>query len=316
MLLDPGTATEALEYASNAGAAALAYVALGYAVLPIWPPRHGGGCTCPRGSACPWPGKHPLGKLAPHGARQATINPALVHGWWRAWPDAGVGLRTGPGALDVADIDGPQGVEALRAILQGAGVDTRSGPLARTGGGGWHLSFAPTGLGNRVRMLAGLDWRGAGGLIVVWPSMHASGERYQWVRPLPPAGELPEVPATLRRLLEPTPSASQPPPGRDQPIRRAGAYAAAALAGEAAKVRATPPGGRNHAVNRAAFKLARLVVLGELGEAEITAALAEAAAAAGLGRVEAAYAIASGLAAGQDPARHHALARQQRGGAR
>jgi hypothetical protein len=165
-------------------------------------------------------------------------------------------------------------------------------------------------------MLPGVDWRGAGGLIVVWPSVHASGQRYQWVRRLPPAGELPEVPAALRRLLEPAPSASQPPRAGAEPIRRAGAYAAAALAGEAAKVRATPPGGRNHAVNRAAFKLARLVVAGAIAEAEITAALTEAAATAGLGKVEAAHAIASGLAAGQDPTRHQALARRQGGGAR
>src|SRR6266542_3104012 len=97
---------------------------------------------------------------------------------------------------------------------------------------------------------------------------------------------------------------------------RAGAYAAAALAGECAKVRTTAPGGRNHAVNRAAFKLACLMVTGALAEVEITAALAEAAATAGLGKVEAAHAIASGLAAGQDPTRHQALARRQGGGAR
>jgi Bifunctional DNA primase/polymerase, N-terminal len=315
MVIDPGTATEALEHASDVGAAALAYVAMGYAVLPIWPPRHAGGCACPRGSACPWPGKHPLGKLVPHGVRQATTSPALVRAWWRTSPDAGVGLRTGPDALDVADVDGPEGVVALRAILQRASADTRPGPLARTGGG-WHLPFRPTGLGNRVRVLPGVDWRGTGGLIVVWPSVHASGQRYQWVRPLPPAGELPEVPAVLRRLLAPAPSASQPPHGGAEPIRRAGAYAAAALAGECAKVRATAPGGRNHAVNRAAFKLARLVVAGAIAEAEITAALAEAAATAGLGKVEAAHAIASGLAAGQDPTRHQALARRQGGGAR
>jgi hypothetical protein len=85
---------------------------------------------------------------------------------------------------------------------------------------------------------------------------------------------------------------------------------------QGSSVRTTAPGGRNHAVNRAAFKLARLVVVGELGEAEVTVALAEAAATAGLGRVEAAHAIASGLAARQDPTRHHAFARRQGRGAR
>jgi len=92
------------------------------------------------------------------------------------------------------------------------------------------------------------------------------------------------------------------------PIRAASAYAAAALAGECARVRATAPGGRNHAVNRAAFKLARLVAAGTLSEASVTAALIDAATAAGLGRIEAGHAIRSGLAAGQDPAKHRAVA--------
>jgi len=300
------------------GRAAQVYAALGYAVLPVWPPRPGGGCTCPKASACPWPGKHPLSTLVPHGAHDATTDPARVRAWWHELPDAGVALCTGPGALDACDIDGPDGVEALRAILQHAGANTRSGPLARTGGGGWHLPFAPTGLGNRVRVLPGLDWRGAGGLIVVWPSVHASGQRYTWARPLVPAGELPKVPAALRRLLDPPPAASQPPPGGDGLIRAASAYAAAALAGECATVRQTAPGGRNHALNRAAFKLGRLMAARALTQAEVTAALLDAAMAAGLGRAEAGHAIRSGLQAGQDPARHRALARQvrRRGGLR
>ncbi|HEX9356188.1 MAG TPA: bifunctional DNA primase/polymerase [Streptosporangiaceae bacterium] len=294
------------------GRAAETYAALGYPVLPIWPPRPDGGCTCPQGSGCPWPGKHPLGRLVPHGLRDATTDPAAVRSMWQQQPAAGVALRTGPGALDVADVDSPEGVEALRAILQSAGEPGWSGPLARTGGGGWHLAFRPTGLGNRVGLLPGVDWRGRGGLVVVWPSVHASGRRYTWARPLGPAEELPEVPPALRRLLAPPPAASQPPPGPGDPggVRTASRYAAAALAGECARVRATSPGGRNHAVNRAAFKLGRLVAAGALTEASVTAALTDAAAAAGLGRIEAGHAIRSGLAAGQDPARHRALARQ------
>jgi Bifunctional DNA primase/polymerase, N-terminal len=73
------------------------------------------------------------------------------------------------------------------------------GPVARTGGGGWHLLYAPTGLGNRVKLLPGVDWRGRDGLIVAPPSQHTSGHRYTWARPL--TTTLPEVPAELRRLL-------------------------------------------------------------------------------------------------------------------
>jgi hypothetical protein len=303
------------------GHAAEVYATLGYPVLPIWPPRaDGDGCRCPRGQACPWPGKHPLSALVTHGLKDATCDPATVRGWWHRWPTASLALATGPGSFDACDIDGPEGAEALRAVLPTADAAARSGPLARSGGGGWHLLFRPTGLGNRVRLLAGVDWRGAGGLLVVWPSVHPSGQRYTWARPLVPARELPEVPPPLRRLLAPPPTASQPPPADDNqgchlgvsrsdaaPIRAAGTYGAAAVASECARVRTTPPGGRNHALNRAAFKLARLVAASVLTETSVLAALTDAATAAGLRPAEAGHAIRSGLAAGQDPARHRAL---------
>ncbi len=316
--ISPGTLLAALGQDLTSGRAAEVYAALGYPVLPMWPPRPGGACTCPRGHRCPWPGKHPLGRLVPHGLRDATCDVATARAMWRQAPTANVAIRTGPGSFDVADVDGPEGMEALRAILHTAGTALGSGPLARSGGGGWHLPFAATGLGNRVGFVAGVDWRGQGGCVLVWPSLHASGQRYRWTRPLVLAGELPQVPPTLRRLLTPPAAASQPPPSGDTPIRAASAYGARALAGECARVRATAPGGRNHAVNRAAFKLARLVVAGALSEAEITTALTAAARAAGLSTVEAGHAIRSGLTAGQDPTRHRTLARdpRHRGGPR
>jgi Bifunctional DNA primase/polymerase, N-terminal len=81
----------------------------------------------------------------------------------------------------VLDLDGEQGVEALRAVLSIAPLE-HPGSVARTGGGGWHLLYGPTGLGNRVGLLPGMDWRGRDGLIVAPPSRHASGHRYRWVR--------------------------------------------------------------------------------------------------------------------------------------
>ena len=54
---------------------------------------------------------------------------------------------------------------------------------------------------------------------------------------------------------------------------RAGAYGHAALRAEIAALAATPPGRRNHALNRAAFSLFQLVAGGELAEAEVIAAL-------------------------------------------
>jgi Bifunctional DNA primase/polymerase, N-terminal len=261
-----------------------AYAALGYPVVPLHTPQ-AGGCSCRAGHRCPDPGKHP--RLA--GWRTlASADPDQVRGWWQRWPAANVGLATGV-RFDVLDADGAQGEAELRTFIQ-AGVVPRGGPLARTGGGGWHLLLAPTGLGNRGGFLPGLDWRGRGGLVVVPPSQHPSGRRYRWVRP--PGAELPAVPAGLRALLAPPPRPAPAPP----PLAPGHGYGAAALRGEAARVAAAGPGGRQQALNVAAFKLGRLVAAGHLEEARVAAELGAAARAVGLGEAEIAKTIRRALA--------------------
>jgi Bifunctional DNA primase/polymerase, N-terminal len=175
-------------------------------------------------------------------------------------------------------------VEALRAVLSIAPWE-HPGPLARSGGGGWHLLYATTGLGNRVKLLAGVDWRGRDGLIVAPPSRHATGGRYTWVRPL--TGVLPEVPDRLRRLLAPpavertTLPPAPPAAGRGGGgPGRAEHYAQAALWREAARVRAAAPGSCNHTLNRAAFNLGQLVAAGLLDPDQVRQVLLAAALAA------------------------------------
>jgi hypothetical protein len=272
-----------------------AYAALGWPVVPLHTPRLGGGCSCRADRVCPDPGKHP--RLA--GWRGlASVDPAQVRAWWRRWPTANVGLATGA-RFDVLDVDGPGGEAELRALIQ-AGVVPRGGPLARTGGGGWHLLFTPTGLGNRGGFRPGLDWRGRGGLVVAPPSQHPSGRYYRWVRP--PGAELPAAPAGLRALLagpgRPAPAPPPLAPGRG--------YGTAALRGEAARVAAARPGGRRQALNVAALKLGRLVAAGQLEEARVWAELAAAARAVGLGEHEIAKTVLRALA---DARRHAATSR-------
>src|SRR5262249_8877898 len=58
---------------------------------------------------------------------------------------------------------------------------------AWTGSGGMHIFFAHAlGVRNVTRLagLAGLDVRGDGGYVVVPPSIHASGNYYEWAKPL------------------------------------------------------------------------------------------------------------------------------------
>ena len=51
-------------------------------------------------------------------------------------PQANIGLATGH-RFDVLDVDGPQGHAAVRVLAAEYGLAS-SGPLVRTGGGGWH----------------------------------------------------------------------------------------------------------------------------------------------------------------------------------
>jgi hypothetical protein len=219
-----------------------------------------------------------------------------VRRWWRRWPSANVALRTGE-RFDVADVDRQEGVEALRAVLRNAGGLREAGPLARTGGGGWHLLFAPTGAGSPGDILPGVDWRGQGGYVLVWPSVHPSGRRYRWVRPLSLA--LPEAPPALRALLVP-PARPSTPRGAVGSKSTGGGYGQAALRSECVRLAATSPGepgrwGRNRALYMAAFRLGRLTAAGELEPDQITAALADVARSIGLDLREIGPTIASGL---------------------
>lgn len=264
--------------------AALAYARHGIPVLPVHTPGPGG-CSCDNGAQCERPGKHPRLR---HGLTEATTDPRRIELWWTRWPAANVGLRTGI-AMDVADVDSIEGRHGLLHLLGG---DWPAGPQVRTGGGGWHFWFRPTGFGNRVRLLPGLDWRGVGGYVVAPPSRHVDGD-YRWLRR--PGEPLPAGSAALRALIEGPPLA----PATQRPITHPDRYASAALAAEADRVARAPVGSRNDTLNRAAFALGRLVGGGLLDAAEVARELDAAARFAGLGRAEIRRTIRSGLTAGR-----------------
>lgn len=267
--------------------AALFYARHGIPVLPVHTPAAGGGCSCGR-SRCDRPGKHPRLR---HGLTEASTDPLLIETWWARWPGANVGLRTGV-RMDVADVDSAEGRHGLRHALGGAMPD---GPAVRTGGGGWHFWFRTTGYGNRVRLLPGVDWRGAGGYVVAPPSRHAGGTDYVWVRP--PRAALPEAPDVLLGLIAgpPLPHVTTGPVAIAHPDR----YAEVALEAETDRVARAPVGTRNDTLNRAAFALGRLVGAGLLDAREVAAELEAAARHAGLGRAETRRTIRSGMTAGR-----------------
>jgi hypothetical protein len=264
--------------------AALAYARHGIPVLPVHEPAPGGGCSCDKGPRCDHPGKHPRLR---HGLNDASTDPRQIEMWWHRWPHANIGLRTGI-AMDVADVDSEEGWHGLCHLLGG---EMPTGPRVRTGSG-WHFWFRPTGFGNRVGLLRGLDWRGIGGYVVAPPSRHPRGD-YRWLRG--PAEPLPEGSSTLRALIEGPVIA----PASRRAITHPDRYAAAALTAESDRVARAPVGARNDTLNRAAFALGRLVGAGLLDPSHVLRELEAAAQFAGLSRAETRRTIRSGLTAGR-----------------
>jgi hypothetical protein len=271
------------------------------------------GCSCGR-RTCDRPGKHPRWhrQLITDGLHQASTDPDTIRRWWTQWPEANVGLRTGEIA-DVCDIDSTEGRQVLLGLL---GAEAILGPTVRTGSGHWHLYVAATGHGNRVGLLPGVDWRGANGYIVAPPSLHATGRRYQWHRPL--TTPLPACPEPLLDLLTPSTTAAATHP--TTAIRNLTRYAQAAIDAEVSRILNAPvphgngrtrtPGGRNSALNTAAYNLGRLIGGGALDERHVARVLTAAALRVKLGPVETARTIRSGLQAGKRQPRRPAIRRK------
>jgi hypothetical protein len=208
---------------------------------------------------------------------------------------ANVGLATGT-IFDALDIDGPDGLAALRQLQEAAALPL-PGPLVATGGGGWHHWVAPTGLGNRPpRGLAHVDWRSRGGCVLAPPSRHISGRSYRWLVGLDQA-PLPEVPAGLRVRLDPDPPPLTRSAGTVGPAAPGHPYGRSVLAAELSVLGRASPGRRNHTLNQTAFKVYRYVASGMLDE-EVTLAFTTVAQAIGLSAVETARTLASARTAG------------------
>jgi Bifunctional DNA primase/polymerase, N-terminal len=249
---------------------------------PLGPSTPSGSCSC-RDPGCGQPGKHPFGSLVPHGVKDATTNRARVLAWWTRHPQANIGLACGH-QFDVLDVDGPAGAQAIRILAATHGLRS-SGPLVRTGGGGWHYYLAPTGLGNaHPAGLEHVDWRGRGGYVVAPPSRHASGHPYQWATGRDLDAPTSTAPAVLlerlkRRLPQRSPRPVEVPAVGDGPGDR---YARAALATELARVATAPVGHRNRQLWESTRNLYNLVATGALNPREVDQGLLAAAERCGL----------------------------------
>jgi hypothetical protein len=196
----------------------LACARRGWPVFPIWPIRNGH-CACRQGPACPHPGKHPLGPLAPHGKDDATTDEDQLAVWWDAYPDANLGIKTGAeSGLVVLDVDPRKGGDLTLQALEAKHGRLPHSVEALSGGGGRHVDFQHPGVPVPSRADAlgpGLDVKADGGYVVGPPSLHASGRRYAWELSSDPAivslAPLPEW--LLGRLLTGSGARSNGQPG-------------------------------------------------------------------------------------------------------
>ena len=139
---------------------------------------------------CAQPGKCPAVKWA----AKATTDAAQIRQWWgRPWRM--VDDRTGKAYYFEMNIGRDNGKSAVLTLdadeykdtYGGAGLlsrDDQETVTAITGGGGTHLDYImPEGktYGNQTGDLPpGIDIRGVGGYTVLTPSLHKSGNRYQY----------------------------------------------------------------------------------------------------------------------------------------
>jgi len=226
------------------------------------------------------------------GYKAASTAPSQIRKWWGQWPEAMIGVPTGPWVgfvldLDVGDppvITGPAYFAKFRAF---AGKIPATA-ITETPSGGLHLRFAwdpknPVRNGTNIvpelyipplpgtwardgkkAKGAQVDVGGEGGYVIVPPSVCSDGRSYRW-RSSPDAGV---EPATERLLaialkqMRSTQDGVHPlrlPPA--QTTNRDGdavwRYAIAALNSECALVASTPAGNRNNTLNIAAASCSR-----------------------------------------------------------
>jgi hypothetical protein len=154
------------------------YCQRGWELIPIYGVSDG---TCDCGKPdCTSPGKHPL---LPKWTEKASSDFGQVQRWYDKFKSLNIAVKTGAGSrLIVLDIDGPEGEESLSRLQAKYGALPPT--LSATTGRGRHLYFMHPG--GRVKSNAGvlgakLDVRGDGGYVILPPSKHVSGVRYEWV---------------------------------------------------------------------------------------------------------------------------------------
>lgn len=130
-------------------------------------------------------------------------NKDIVENWFNNLSGAGIGVVTGKiSGIVVLDVESYCKIP-IEELLKKYPTQL----VAKTGGGGYHLYYSyphnRNKISNRVGIFDGADIRADGGFIVAAPTIHQSGNRYEWLNK-GPMGVLPEefmdLPSTSTKM--------------------------------------------------------------------------------------------------------------------
>ena len=166
---------------------ALYYASMGWAVFPIQPGTKKDFYHYPEF-------KNPESGNEYSWKYQASTDEKRVRQFWEEHPDASIGCATGQssGGLYVLDLDRAKGETGTKdgrehfiswQKKQGRTANTET-PVSKTGCGGNQLFYHSDEKLDTVHAAIfegyGVDTRGDGGFVVLPPSIHPSGNRYEW----------------------------------------------------------------------------------------------------------------------------------------
>lgn len=211
-------------------------------------------------------GKHPLVRWKQY--QMGDLDEDGNDPWGRA---TGIGIDCGRSGLVVIDIDDPGGLARLEDEV---GTLASYGTLSSRTHKGVHYIFAAHGdpvTNARGRLPAGIDVRGQGGYILVPPSIHPDGGKYEWDHRTQPA----PFPDELRAIVSAT--TDRPDPAAPSTGEVEDPWARRALDDECGLIRGALQGGRNLQLYRSGLKLFSIVNGGRLTEGQVVSALQDAA---------------------------------------
>ena len=275
---------------------------LDWHVFPCYGISNSGCCTCPSGSECPCPGKHPA---TLNGFKDAVSHQDAARHIRLFGNDRNVGVSCAPSRILVVDIDprhgGHKSFEDLRQLTHLPELDTVE---ALTGNyfvegiymRGRHLYFEVPDNASYVTKLTefpGIDFN-HNGYVIAPPSIHSTGVSYEWV-----AGRSPEdlpiqpLPDELAPLLIKEGRAKRSIHGSMSPeelevlnTQPFGPTARKALTELVEEIRVTPEGHRNNQTFKSAAKVASWAAAGSVPFSESLNEVAQACIETGLSEKE------------------------------